>query len=620
MRHFRLITFAVVAAAILIGALLWILQLTLRLESEEKEARRIARQEERVRLALWRLDSALSTFLAHENALPVDPSAGSLTADPPFLLQRFEMSATSPSECDDELPSLQQLLDLLQQPALRTATPPTPARRQKPAVKDNRQASVSDPVETPQPVAPEPIEDLSNIPGVTLTLDTELQSQMNQNFVEFTQRQNIASQQLTFQEMEARDSARALAEPEEDPPAPIDTIPIETASAESLSIEPLSIEAVPTETTLIETVPTKDLLPPTDDRVLQTLQPVWLDGRLLLVRRVERQGSEALQGLALDSASSRAWLLDQVQDLVPHSDLVPVLPHQSPDPGRQLALLPWRLVLNAPLVLDATDRSSVRLGLYLALTAIVVVLLGIGLTMLAGLRLARRRSDFASAVIHELRTPLTTFRFYTDMLAEGTVPVAEQPRYLETLRQEADRLGHLVENVLAYARLERTPTPTPQPLALETWLQDVAERLQRRAEDHGFSLDISVQPNASKVHVAADPVALERILLNLCDNSCKYAAGSERLELSADLQGRTLALDWRDYGPGIPRSAWPRLFRPFQRSEDSAQQETLGGIGLGLALSRQLARRWGGDLRPVEPQDGVGIQLRLQLRVVDAMR
>ena len=70
--------------------------------------------------------------------------------------------------------------------------------------------------------------------------------------------------------------------------------------------------------------------------------------------------------------------------------------------------------------------------------------------------LSERRGAFVSAVTHELRTPLTTFRMYAEMLAEGMVPSPEaRQKYLETLRREADRLAHLVENVLQYARLER---------------------------------------------------------------------------------------------------------------------------------------------------------------------
>ena len=82
--------------------------------------------------------------------------------------------------------------------------------------------------------------------------------------------------------------------------------------------------------------------------------------------------------------------------------------------------------------------------------------MAIGLVLGGALSLSERRGTFVSAVTHELRTPLTTFRLYTEMLDEGMVASGESQRnYMKTLRSEADRLGHLVENVLSFARLER---------------------------------------------------------------------------------------------------------------------------------------------------------------------
>ena len=75
--------------------------------------------------------------------------------------------------------------------------------------------------------------------------------------------------------------------------------------------------------------------------------------------------------------------------------------------------------------------------------------------LLGALSLGKRRADFVSAVTHELRTPLTTFRMYAEMLADDMVPDPDQRReYLSTLLVESNRLRHLVENVLTYARLE----------------------------------------------------------------------------------------------------------------------------------------------------------------------
>jgi signal transduction histidine kinase len=195
---------------------------------------------------------------------------------------------------------------------------------------------------------------------------------------------------------------------------------------------------------------------------------------------------------------------------------------------------------------------------------------------------------------------------YTEMLAGGLVPAAERESYLATLHAEAERLGHLVENVLAYSRLERRS----QGARLETaeigaLLAGMAGRLRARAERDGFLVTI---PERAKGTVEADPAAVERILLNWVDNGCKYAAGAadRRLEievLPCPPRGRFLALRLRDHGPGIPRAVRRRLFCPFHKSAARAAASA-PGVGLGLSLSRRLARSLGGDLRLAEAGEG----------------
>src|SRR5208337_3642808 len=98
------------------------------------------------------------------------------------------------------------------------------------------------------------------------------------------------------------------------------------------------------------------------------------------------------------------------------------------------------------------------------------------------MRLGQRRADFVSAVTHELRTPLTTFHMYTEMLSEGMVTDPQQQRdYLTTLRLEASRLSHLVENVLAFARLERRRVNGLEPATVASLLA-CRERLADRAK------------------------------------------------------------------------------------------------------------------------------------------
>jgi signal transduction histidine kinase len=189
---------------------------------------------------------------------------------------------------------------------------------------------------------------------------------------------------------------------------------------------------------------------------------------------------------------------------------------------------------------------------------------------------------------------------YSEMLAGDMLPSEEKRRqYLATLSAEADRLGHLVENVLAYSRLERGRAEAHvTELTLGNLLDRLEERLARHAAGAGLLWTPAVGPAEREIRLRTDPTAIEQVLFNLVDNACKYAADASdrRLHLEAERSASRLLVRVHDHGPGIsPREA-RRLFRPFAKSARDAANSA-PGVGLGLALSRRLARRLGGDLR-----------------------
>jgi K+-sensing histidine kinase KdpD len=174
----------------------------------------------------------------------------------------------------------------------------------------------------------------------------------------------------------------------------------------------------------------------------------------------------------------------------------------------------------------------------------------------------------------------------------------QRKQYLGTLQTEANRLAHLVENVLAYARIERGNLASRRELMTgEQLLSRVESRLFDRARQAGLELSVETTPEALEANTRCDASAVEQILFNLVDNACKYggSAGEKKLHLSAERQGKQLALRVRDHGPGITdRERW-RLFRPFCKSATDAAHSA-PGVGLGLSLSRRLARDMRGDL------------------------
>jgi signal transduction histidine kinase len=327
--------------------------------------------------------------------------------------------------------------------------------------------------------------------------------------------------------------------------------------------------------------------------------PRWLAGELILARRVSVNGREYVQGCLLDWPAIREGLLADIADLLPGAELVPLTAPPEDGLSRLLASLPVRLLPGDAALLTSEGLSPTQQSLLIAWAAMLVGALAVAALLQGVMSLSERRAAFVSAVTHELRTPLTTFRMYAEMLAEGMVADEEsRRRYLGTLHVEADRLTHLVENVLAYARLERGGTGGRiAPVTVSAMLHEGCDRLAGRAEQAGLQLLTNTDENTLATKALADVSAVEQILFNLVDNACKYAATAPDrvLHLEAEADARHVRLRVRDHGQGVSASQRNRLFQPFLKSADDAARSA-PGVGLGLALSRRLARQMGGDL------------------------
>jgi signal transduction histidine kinase len=367
--------------------------------------------------------------------------------------------------------------------------------------------------------------------------------------------------------------------------------------------------------------------------------PLWVaheDGEpgLYYFRRVAVGSVELAQGFLVDWPTLCALLREQVGDLLSEAWIEPVgldAPALATEPTAEglgessndtrLATIPARLLSGAcepPRNAAAVTPARATLGA--AWLALLAAIIAAGFSLHATAADAARRARFAGAVTHELRTPLTTFQLYTEMLADGMVPPGKEGEYLATLRDESQRLGHLVENVLGYARIEQgRHRARREPITADALLAAVVQPLERRAAAAGVALRMESVLADPALGVMTDIESVERILFNLVDNAAKYAlveesgapAAAWELILRAEEVGGHLHLLVVDHGPGISGAQRSKLFQPFERgSDDRTQQQR--GIGLGLALSRELARALGGDLRH-EDTPGGGATFRLLL-------
>ncbi len=248
----------------------------------------------------------------------------------------------------------------------------------------------------------------------------------------------------------------------------------------------------------------------------------------------------------------------------------------------------------------STASNSQILNWTLLLIWSLVLLGSAGLIwlLLHSFKLQERQAEFVSAVTHELRTPLTSVSLFAELLLENNVPEQKRNSYYEKILSECHRLEHLVENVLAYSRLQRKAIPRAKDfLTLQELFEPLAEKIERRLLAEEMSFSWALAPNIRILPIKTDALAVEQILDNLTTNAIKYAkVPNAKIHLTIQADTRFVLIRFRDNGPGIEPSKKKLIFKPFRRTKSAAESKQ-PGVGLGLALAREQARSLGGDLK-----------------------
>ena len=225
-------------------------------------------------------------------------------------------------------------------------------------------------------------------------------------------------------------------------------------------------------------------------------------------------------------------------------------------------------------------------------------------------RAYQMKSQFLSTMSHELRTPLNSIIGFSDIvLADGATPDGTR-RSVEVVRRNAEHLREIIDDVLDLARLESgrmevRRAPTDLVALVRTCVATVAPLAQQKSLELG--LDGEAPP---RLVVETDAAKVRQIVLNLLSNAIKFTEqGSVRVGFVR--AAREIALCVADTGIGMPEQALAMIFDEF-RQLDAGENRRFGGSGLGLALSRKLARVLGGDLE-VASAPGRGSRFSLRL-------
>ncbi|WP_420035981.1 ATP-binding protein [Streptomyces sp. cg28] len=225
----------------------------------------------------------------------------------------------------------------------------------------------------------------------------------------------------------------------------------------------------------------------------------------------------------------------------------------------------------------------------------------------------RIRTALLAAVSHDLRTPLAGIKASVSSLRSEDVEWSDedQAELLAGIEEGADRLDHLVGNLLDMSRLQ---TGTVTPLIRETDLDEVVPLALVGVPDPDLSVDLDVPETLPMVSV--DKGLLERAVANIVENAVKYSPPDEPVLVAASALGDRVELRVVDRGPGVPDEAKDRIFAPFQRYGDAPRG---AGVGLGLAVARGFAEAMGGTLT-AEDTPGGGLTMVLTLRAAHTDR
>jgi two-component system sensor histidine kinase KdpD len=212
----------------------------------------------------------------------------------------------------------------------------------------------------------------------------------------------------------------------------------------------------------------------------------------------------------------------------------------------------------------------------------------------------RMRNALLSSVSHDLRTPLATIAGASSLLAEQSETLTSDVRreLAESIYEESDRLNRLVTNLLDITRLESGAVQLKR-----EWqpLEEVIGAVLRRLEKKRASHPIQLQVPANLPLVPIDSLLIQQVFLNLLENAMKYSSDGSPISLAASASKEGVLVEVADRGSGLERDDCQRVFEKFYRS---SQQQSTGGVGLGLTVCRGIVEAHGGRIWAENRPDG----------------
>jgi PAS domain S-box-containing protein len=225
------------------------------------------------------------------------------------------------------------------------------------------------------------------------------------------------------------------------------------------------------------------------------------------------------------------------------------------------------------------------------------------------------KDQFLATLSHELRTPLNAILGYARMLQTNSIAPEKRQRAIDVIERNAVAQNQLVEDLLDMSRITTGKIRLdPVPVPVVTVLREAVEGIKPAADAKGISLDTDFDPFAGRVR--ADTSRLQQVFWNLLMNAVKFTGEGGRIVVSLRRDGAHVKIGVIDSGAGIAPEFLPFVFEPFRQAE-SHFNRAYGGLGLGLAITRQLVELHGGTIHASSPGLGRGAMFTIALPCVN---
>jgi signal transduction histidine kinase len=221
--------------------------------------------------------------------------------------------------------------------------------------------------------------------------------------------------------------------------------------------------------------------------------------------------------------------------------------------------------------------------------------------------------QFVGETSHDLRTSISVITTSLYLLRKKLPPEQANLRQLDALEAQTQHMVHILENLGRLSDLDDGTTFNYGNVNLNTLVDRLVEQFQPLAQQHNLTLTADLAP--AKIMIRADDVQMTRALQNLVNNAINYTLPDGQVTVMVRSENGCAVLEVRDTGIGIPPESLPHIFERFYRA-DAARPAYLGGMGLGLTITRRIVEMHRGDIE-VESQPGRGSCFRIHLPLAE---